>query len=299
MKMRYVSEVQFTEIMQRLSSKVTHAQIRCMFTMIGEKKMFADREVFILDLWIFLALLKHAEDDDRRSFDHKRSRIASDVEFWDSQNRSENTKPSDADFRRKLSPKKNKPKSANDAVRNQKRRSINDGSIGSVAEAFGSTKRPDSAVLTKGKFIHGSFCREINDFGTSVSEALNTPLRPERVQRGRGMPNDSILFGDKAVPLGRYKLMENFEPSSMTSLMTEGVGVSRAIYGRSLSPPGRHRGGDGRSTSMGSLRREEVQRSTTVAQALGVSCDDWRGRPGSPVDARRRVSELGKPPYIL
>lgn len=295
MKMRYVSEKQFAEILQRLSSRVLNDHIKCIFSIVGEKKTFVDQEVFILDLWMFLALLKHAEEENRRSFDHKRSRIANDVEFWDNQNRNENARPSDRDFRKRLSPKRVRPQSANEADR--RRRSVKN-AVHSVAEAFGSEPLPDRSVLRKGRYIHGSFSREVCVGGTSVCEALNAPVRPERVFRSR-TPNESVLFGEKVVPLGRHKLNEKFEPTSMTGLMTEGVGVSRAIYGRSLSPTGRRSCNDSRSTSMGSISRENAQRSTTVAEALGASHCDQRGRAGSPIDVRRKISTLGKPPYIL
>lgn len=297
MKTRFVTLTAFTDIIKRLSSQANEDQITCMFEVIGERKMFGEQEVFILDLWMFLALLQHAEEENRRSYDFKTSRIAQDVEFWNSQNKSDNVNRN-TDNRRRRSPQKGRPSSASMADKDQKRRSVKQTHT-SVAEAFGSAVRPNTAYLNQGKYIHGSFSRERDAVGTSVSEALNTPRRPEKVNRV-SLANDSIVFGEKVVPLGRHKLSDKFEPTSMTSLMTEGVGTSKAIYGRSLSPPGR-RAGSSRSTSLGCLQRDGQSRSTTVAEALGTR-EDFRGRPGSPggpVDARKRVSTLGKPPYVL
>jgi hypothetical protein len=315
MKTRYVDLRAFSEIMTRLSSKVTNDQISCMFNVIGEKKTFGGQEgVFILDLWVFLALLKHAEEETRRSFDYKTSRISSDVEFWNNQNKNENVGPAN-DNRRRRSPKKERPQTANDINQcSNKKRSAKSG-VGSVAEAFGSPVRVDAAREAQGKFVHGCFSMERAALGTSVSDSLHAPYRPKgSPKKGTRRPYDSAVFGDDYIPLGRYKIQDDFRSSTIGVLMTEGVGVSKAIYGRSLSPGkadrdrGRAARGGGRSTSMGSLLRNEVARATTVAEALGSSRLDAH-RPGSgcgvfafgeyAVDARKKVSTLGKPPYCL
>lgn len=304
-KTRYVDLKGFTIIIQRLSTKVNADQISCMFQLIGERKIFGSQDVFMLDLWVFLALLKHAEEEDRRSFDFKHSRISNDVAFWSNQNKNENENPATNNHKRR-SPKKARPVSAIDIDRNvNKKRSIKE-IHNSVAEAFGSPIRVNHAKETQGKYVHGCFQREREAVGTSVAEALHVAKRPEKANRAPRKANDSILFGDEIIPLGHMnKDTEKLTPSNMTGLMTAGVGVSRAIYGRSMTPNGRSRDNNyidsNRSTSMGSLQWSNAQRATTVSEALGGSLFDSRGRPGTTegIDARRKVSTLGKPPNIL
>ena len=87
LKNRYVNEDKFKVMIHRIDKNVKDEFISALFTLLAENKSFASSTKRpIVDLWAFLTLLKEASGQSRRSYDGKRSQLATEVEFWHKEN---------------------------------------------------------------------------------------------------------------------------------------------------------------------------------------------------------------------
>lgn len=86
LKSRFATELEFGEMIQRLKNDTSPEQIDTLFQLLYETKEFGGNKSAVVDLWLFLSLLKACSSEGRRSFDSKTSKVATDVEFWYKQN---------------------------------------------------------------------------------------------------------------------------------------------------------------------------------------------------------------------
>jgi len=82
MKTRFVLHSTFSEMVLRLHKKATADVIAVLFTIIAEDTEINGLLTKVIDLKAFLLLLRLANDDTRRSYDDKTSKVANEVEFW-------------------------------------------------------------------------------------------------------------------------------------------------------------------------------------------------------------------------
>jgi hypothetical protein len=87
MKTRFVLHSTFSEIILRLHKQATADVIAVLFTLLAEETEINGLLTKVIDLKGFLLMLKLANDDTRRSFDDKTSKVSHEVEFWNQSNR--------------------------------------------------------------------------------------------------------------------------------------------------------------------------------------------------------------------
>jgi hypothetical protein len=299
MKTRYTDLATFTAVIRRVYAKATESQISYLFNIIGETKKFEENEVFVVDLWVFLAVLKEANEESRRSFDFKTSRIANDVEFWNKHGagQSASSQPNSANFHRRLhlssqSADRRRPQSAAGEVEEVAARRSARHPQTTVAETLGAKPAANISMLCGGRHVLGSFSKERDRCSVSVRDALNFPEYPQNSRRKSSQQLCLHRTEDgEIVPLGRHSIKDAYDPARLEACMLEGSAVSNAIYGRSTSPPRGQKKAQLRATSKGGLLKEGGN-ETTVATALGYYREDNRGRTSSPSDHRRQVSTM-------
>jgi hypothetical protein len=89
LKTRFVDETKFAEMVGRIHGSASAQQISSLFQILCESKVFGGERVVIVDLWLFLSLLRTASEESRRSYDCKTTKLATDVEFWEKANNTE------------------------------------------------------------------------------------------------------------------------------------------------------------------------------------------------------------------
>lgn len=291
LKTRYTDLSTFTVIIRRLFSTATDIQIQNLFNVIGEYKTFSETSVFVLDLWTFLAVLKEANDEGRRSFDFKTSRISGDIEFWNRRGENLSTCSPQKPLRYQKRTYTAKVLKSKDTIEVPVRRAPRESSL-SVAEALGGTTSDNLSIITGGRNVLGTFKRELQSQKTTI---LHTPIKTRNANTQQS--NSDLLFDEKGqiVPLGRHSIEMPFHPSYLEMFMREGSGASHAIYGRSISPSKKVIN-DRRATSKGELFKEGDNK-TSVASALGYKNDNSnkssvRSNGDNGQDHRRKISNI-------
>ena len=87
MKTRFVLHNTFSEMILRLHKQAAPDVIAVLFTLLAEETEINGLMTKVIDIKAFLMMLKIANDDTRRSFDDKTSKVANEVEFWNSSRR--------------------------------------------------------------------------------------------------------------------------------------------------------------------------------------------------------------------
>lgn len=82
MKTRFVLHSTFSEMILRLHKQAAPDVIAVLFTLLAEESEINGLTTKLIDIKAFLMMLKFANDDTRRSFDDKTSKVAHEVEFW-------------------------------------------------------------------------------------------------------------------------------------------------------------------------------------------------------------------------
>lgn len=87
LKERYVNEETFNTMLHRIDINITPSLSNSFFNLLCETKHVNEHKKHnVVDLWGFFTLLKTANEQARRSFDGKTSKIANDVSFWEKSN---------------------------------------------------------------------------------------------------------------------------------------------------------------------------------------------------------------------
>lgn len=259
LKSRYVNQKDFSEIIKRLNSRASDLHIEYMFDVIGTHKEIGGKEYFLLDLWAFLDLLKHAVEDNRRSFDFKTSKIANDVEFWNQKRAKTPNQPNRVSKSVEFAPAPAAPAAASTASDvptllggtsaatrassrpRRQRESTEDASRPSslstrdtFAEVLGVPHRPHTGEHKSGRCVKGAFARDVA-VAFSVPEALSSPVRPKSAKPDCHKMKGFNFGYEYSINLGRVDLKDTVDPGAIERVMNEGQGVCHAIYGRSMS----------------------------------------------------------------
>jgi hypothetical protein len=275
LKSRYVDQKDFREIIKRLNAKASDLHIECMFDVIGTHKEIGGKVNFVLDLWAFLDLLKHAAEDNRRSFDFKSSKIANDVEFWNQRSARAPNQPNRVRKSSAGSPGTVEERESNARPHRAEKSSADDLSLSTrdtLAGLIGAPHRPHTGERKSGRCVKGAFTRDASA-PFSVPEALSSPLRPPSTKTSSHRMK-GINFGyEYSLNLGKLNV-DNVDPAAIERVMNEGEGVSNAIHGRSIVARAPHSGptsvGKQRTSSSGALTKRYYT-NESVAQLISSS----------------------------
>lgn len=273
LKTRYVSEKTFLEMIRRLSNEMTPSQIASMFDLLAEDKSFGENKTRIVDLWLFLTLLKTASDESRRSYDCKTSKLASDVEFWYKHNNDGRNFLDDSKARVPL----HKDllllhKKTSDLETIAHMRYLHDSSMNkdfknrdSVASLLGVRENIPAGVVNHGRGVTGTFTTEETNMCT-VPSALHSPIRYKTTDIK--MRKDPEYKKD-------WSFLNSNDMSDRHVASINGIGVAAALGGQ-VHVLSSHEPRDFRISSH--ILQRENSNKTTVAFAMGCGREDVRGR---------------------
>lgn len=197
MKTRFVLHSTFSDIVLRLYKQATSDVIAVLFTVLAEDSEINGILTKVIDLKAFLLMLKLANDDTRRSYDDKTSKVAHEVEFWNQSRRETPNGKTNVPLPKGRQTSRGELHTSKGSLRGEYAHSSND---------FGTRnpRRAKSTLYYRSRPCGGSVPRDLSNPNNdiySVAELMGSESR-ERERKGRGVKGSfsaDVMKGNTSV----------------------------------------------------------------------------------------------------